>query len=228
MQGPHINRSHPSHPALSPSISSTRNPSSLHHPSSSRPTDTMAETHTYDFNITMTCGGCSGAIDRVLKKLDGSLALPPRPREAALELTVHGPGAQASRATKSHSRTRRPTSSPRCRTRRCSKRLPRRARRSTRPRPTASRSRSRCPPPPERARRRRQDYPGPGTGRENGTPTHAASLPCMPWDDEDKGYLKRDERPGKEKESVARSCLVRRLNRRPLTRPTTQVTEPRQ
>ncbi|EQK98214.1 hypothetical protein G6O67_005792 [Ophiocordyceps sinensis] len=29
----------------------------------------MAETHTYDFDITMTCGGCSGAIDRVLKKL---------------------------------------------------------------------------------------------------------------------------------------------------------------
>ncbi|TQV94740.1 hypothetical protein V2A60_005759 [Cordyceps javanica] len=27
--------------------------------------------HTYEFNVTMTCGGCSGAIDRVLKKLDG-------------------------------------------------------------------------------------------------------------------------------------------------------------
>ncbi|KAF4313339.1 putative iron copper transporter [Botryosphaeria dothidea] len=27
--------------------------------------------HTYKFNITMTCGGCSGAVDRVLKKLDG-------------------------------------------------------------------------------------------------------------------------------------------------------------
>ncbi|KAH8175471.1 heavy-metal-associated domain-containing protein [Sarocladium implicatum] len=27
--------------------------------------------HTYEFNITMTCGGCSGAVDRVLKKLDG-------------------------------------------------------------------------------------------------------------------------------------------------------------
>lgn len=32
----------------------------------------MAEPHTYEFNITMSCGGCSGAIDRVLKKLDGS------------------------------------------------------------------------------------------------------------------------------------------------------------
>ncbi|CCT71568.1 related to antioxidant protein and metal homeostasis factor [Fusarium fujikuroi] len=31
----------------------------------------MADTHTYEFNITMSCGGCSGAIDRVLKKLDG-------------------------------------------------------------------------------------------------------------------------------------------------------------
>ncbi|KAI9642683.1 Cytosolic copper metallochaperone [Ciborinia camelliae] len=27
--------------------------------------------HTYKFGITMTCGGCSGAVDRVLKKLDG-------------------------------------------------------------------------------------------------------------------------------------------------------------
>ncbi|WPH01904.1 Hypothetical protein R9X50_00475800 [Acrodontium crateriforme] len=30
----------------------------------------MAE-HNYKFNITMTCGGCSGAVERVLKKLDG-------------------------------------------------------------------------------------------------------------------------------------------------------------
>ena len=30
-----------------------------------------ADEHTYKFNITMTCGGCSGAVDRVLKKLDG-------------------------------------------------------------------------------------------------------------------------------------------------------------
>jgi hypothetical protein len=32
----------------------------------------MAE-HNYKFNITMTCGGCSGAVERVLKKLDGKL-----------------------------------------------------------------------------------------------------------------------------------------------------------
>ena len=27
--------------------------------------------HTYKFNVAMSCGGCSGAIERVLKKLDG-------------------------------------------------------------------------------------------------------------------------------------------------------------
>ncbi|KAF2709332.1 heavy metal transport/detoxification protein [Pleomassaria siparia CBS 279.74] len=30
----------------------------------------MAE-HTYKFDIAMSCGGCSGAVERVLKKLDG-------------------------------------------------------------------------------------------------------------------------------------------------------------
>ncbi|KZL66852.1 iron copper transporter (HMA, heavy metal-associated) [Colletotrichum tofieldiae] len=29
--------------------------------------------HTYKFNVSMSCGGCSGAVDRVLKKLDGTL-----------------------------------------------------------------------------------------------------------------------------------------------------------
>lgn len=33
-------------------------------------TATMSE-HTYKFNVAMSCGGCSGAIDRVLKKLEG-------------------------------------------------------------------------------------------------------------------------------------------------------------
>ncbi|OAL48688.1 HMA-domain-containing protein [Pyrenochaeta sp. DS3sAY3a] len=28
-------------------------------------------THTYKFNVAMSCGGCSGAVERVLKKLDG-------------------------------------------------------------------------------------------------------------------------------------------------------------
>lgn len=27
--------------------------------------------HHYHFDITMSCGGCSGAVDRVLKKTDG-------------------------------------------------------------------------------------------------------------------------------------------------------------
>jgi hypothetical protein len=27
--------------------------------------------HTYKFNVSMSCGGCSGAVDRVLKRLDG-------------------------------------------------------------------------------------------------------------------------------------------------------------
>ena len=31
----------------------------------------MAAEHTYKFNVAMTCGGCSGAVERVLKKLDG-------------------------------------------------------------------------------------------------------------------------------------------------------------
>lgn len=31
----------------------------------------MSDLHTYEFNVTMTCGGCSGAINRVLTKLEG-------------------------------------------------------------------------------------------------------------------------------------------------------------
>jgi copper chaperone CopZ len=30
--------------------------------------------HTYEFNISMSCGGCSGAVDRALKKLDGEFS----------------------------------------------------------------------------------------------------------------------------------------------------------
>jgi copper chaperone len=37
--------------------------------------------HKYQFNVTMSCGGCSGAVERVLKKLEGastdSCPLPP-------------------------------------------------------------------------------------------------------------------------------------------------------
>ncbi|OCK81149.1 hypothetical protein K432DRAFT_381585 [Lepidopterella palustris CBS 459.81] len=30
-----------------------------------------ADEHNYKFNVAMSCGGCSGAVERVLKKLDG-------------------------------------------------------------------------------------------------------------------------------------------------------------
>jgi copper chaperone CopZ len=33
----------------------------------------MAE-HKYHFDVAMSCSGCSGAIDRVLKKMDGTFA----------------------------------------------------------------------------------------------------------------------------------------------------------
>lgn len=32
----------------------------------------MSEHH-YKFNVKMTCSGCSGAVERVLKKLDGTV-----------------------------------------------------------------------------------------------------------------------------------------------------------
>ncbi|KAK5632607.1 hypothetical protein RRF57_008321 [Xylaria bambusicola] len=31
----------------------------------------MADAHTYKFRVAMSCGGCSGAINRVLGKLEG-------------------------------------------------------------------------------------------------------------------------------------------------------------
>ena len=40
----------------------------------------MAE-HKYDFEISMSCGGCSGAVDRVLKKLEGESSFPRRIRD---------------------------------------------------------------------------------------------------------------------------------------------------
>jgi len=41
-------------------------------------------THTYKFNVAMSCGGCSGAIERVLKKLEGQCPI------------QHAPAVQAS------------------------------------------------------------------------------------------------------------------------------------
>jgi copper chaperone len=43
----------------------------------------MAVTHTYKFNVSMSCSGCSGAIDRVLKKLDGKPVPCPSPAQPA-------------------------------------------------------------------------------------------------------------------------------------------------
>lgn len=39
------------------------------------PENTMAD-HQYKFNISMSCGGCSGAVERVLKKLEGTQTFP--------------------------------------------------------------------------------------------------------------------------------------------------------
>jgi copper chaperone len=31
--------------------------------------------HQYKFNVSMSCGGCSGAVERILKRLEGSYTL---------------------------------------------------------------------------------------------------------------------------------------------------------
>jgi len=38
---------------------------------------TAMSEHTYKFNVAMSCGGCSGAITRVLNKLDGKYTFAP-------------------------------------------------------------------------------------------------------------------------------------------------------
>ena len=47
--------------------------------------------HRYKFNVAMSCGGCSGAVERVLKKLDGmrSPALSLSAPEVGPLLTLH-------------------------------------------------------------------------------------------------------------------------------------------
>lgn len=47
----------------------------------------MAE-HTYKFDIAMSCGGCSGAVERVLKKLDGEIRALATPSHAPLHATA--------------------------------------------------------------------------------------------------------------------------------------------
>lgn len=37
---------------------------------------TIMSEHNYKFNIAMSCGGCSGAVERVLKKLEGDCSPP--------------------------------------------------------------------------------------------------------------------------------------------------------
>ena len=48
----------------------------------------MAE-HNYKFNITMTCGGCSGAVERVLKKLEGKSSHITRQSRRSLSFCSH-------------------------------------------------------------------------------------------------------------------------------------------
>jgi hypothetical protein len=44
--------------------------------------------HKYKFNVTMACGGCSGAVERVIKKLEGKARfLLPRPAAEHQRLT---------------------------------------------------------------------------------------------------------------------------------------------
>jgi copper chaperone len=47
----------------------------------------MSAEHTYKFNVSMSCGGCSGAVNRVLGKLDGVCLslLPPTIFPSALQ-----------------------------------------------------------------------------------------------------------------------------------------------
>ena len=66
---------------------------------------TVEAPHHYKFNIKMTCSGCSGAVDRVLKKTEGlSQSNSEHPALAALArvsyLQVANSGPQVSRITK--------------------------------------------------------------------------------------------------------------------------------
>lgn len=138
-----------------PATYSVHSPSFTPHTVTEHP-DIMAETHTYKFNVAMSCSGCSGAVDRVLKKLDGKRCHWPKPVLHQIQhTTLQIPAGslillrvpkQASSPTRSPSRARPPPSwpSPSSHTRRSSRPSPRRARRSTRARRTASRGASRC------------------------------------------------------------------------------------
>ncbi|KAG6152548.1 hypothetical protein E4U37_003789 [Claviceps purpurea] len=46
-------------------------PSSNRSPKENKEKKDIMAPHTYEFNVTMTCGGCSGAIERVLSRMEG-------------------------------------------------------------------------------------------------------------------------------------------------------------
>jgi copper chaperone CopZ len=100
----------------------------------------MAE-HNYKFNITMTCGGCSGAVERVLKKLDGEITAQAVAHQSSIQKLTYN--LQASRTSTSPSRAKPQPSQPmRTWTTQPSWRRSRRpAKLSTRARPTVLRRR---------------------------------------------------------------------------------------
>jgi copper chaperone CopZ len=78
--------------------------------------------HNYKFNVTMTCGGCSGAVERVLKKMDGELPFPSLPDTSTLVRNLLPAGLHHLPRKMSHiasqgmrdTRTRRLMRYPRC------------------------------------------------------------------------------------------------------------------
>ncbi|RYP15399.1 hypothetical protein DL765_005735 [Monosporascus sp. GIB2] len=58
--------------------------------------------HTYKFNVTMSCGGCSGAINRVLGKLEGEFVSCPSFVPASLDYDSPPPRPSPSLRVKSY------------------------------------------------------------------------------------------------------------------------------
>lgn len=87
---------------------------------------TVEAPHHYKFNIKMNCSGCSGAVDRVLKKTEGLQYLSSEhpaftARAPVSYLQVANQGSQVSRTTKFPLKTKQQTSMQKktCRTRPC-------------------------------------------------------------------------------------------------------------
>jgi hypothetical protein len=53
------------------------------------PNADVAAEHKYQFNVSMSCGGCSGAIDRVLKRMEGACLLSPYSPDPYLTYLLH-------------------------------------------------------------------------------------------------------------------------------------------